>query len=73
MRIQKSQNFMILRPIACLIWSGSRISGQKSIWNQKKENHGSIKIIKERGNPEKKKIQNPYFAHNSTPVGAKVC
>ena len=36
------------------------------------ENHGSIKSIKQRGNPEKK-IQNPYFAHNSTPVGANLC
>ena len=36
------------------------------------ENRGSIKTIKERGQ-RWKKIQNPYFAHNSAPTGAKVC
>ena len=28
---------MILRPIACLIWSGSRFSGQKDIQEPKKK------------------------------------
>ena len=36
------------------------------------QNHGSIKTIKQRGNPDFF-FQNPYFAHNSTPVGANVC
>ena len=36
MRIQKSPNFMIFRPIACFRRSGSRFSGQKAILEPEK-------------------------------------
>ena len=45
--------------------TGSRVSFLK--------NRGSIKTIKQRGNQDFFFFQNPYFAHNSTPVGANVC
>ena len=40
---QKSQKFMIFRPIACLIWPGSRISGQKPILGPKNKVNWKIR------------------------------
>ena len=61
---QKSPKSMIFRPIACLIWSGTRISGQKAILgaknkvNWKSRNKLWVSFFYNFQNSEKNEVKN---------------